>query len=106
MQDVIISERIIDRAEKAGACRKAIEWLRKKPRTVNQLSRKDRMWPLWAIEHLVPRRLRLKTYVEWRDLEKEDWSWDRYYWERNRLFRNHLKAYLLTLKGTRTTRSR
>jgi hypothetical protein len=45
---------LIDLAEAKGACRPALNWLRKKPRTFDELLKHDIDWVVWAVENIGP----------------------------------------------------
>ena len=54
----IIPAKLIDRAEREGACEEAIKWLRAKPRTFRQLVRTNDDWAWWAITSFAPQKVR------------------------------------------------
>jgi len=56
----IITEKFIRKAERARACKGALDWLRKKPRSVEQMVRLHYGWAKWATFYCLPGHRRKK----------------------------------------------
>jgi hypothetical protein len=58
----LIPKELIDRAEKAEACKEAIDWLREKPRTWLELTKGHRDWGQWALDYMCTILARITYY--------------------------------------------
>jgi hypothetical protein len=70
-----IPDSLIDLAEAKGACKPALNWLRKKPRTFDELLKHDIDWVAWAVQNIGPKFTDRLT-DEQVGIIVEQFSWD------------------------------